>query len=388
LAGLEIESLEELLRALGHERSLRARLRVLGHSWQLLRQLSPAEREKVALRLGSSWAWSRLEKSFLRDGELDETEELVGRVFERLGDSDPAELRKLASMIRSGDRAGSQDLLLLTLQEALEEEALAVETAPQPDPWPFPGQDLAAPDLAAGPTRTAPVRQPAREQKAKPAEPEPRPPEPVAQAAREIEPDPQPLEPVPQALEPDPRALEPTGRSGPERVASVSGALASSLARPVESAATQPAVSWLEPASVDVHEDEPSDGSSIHPSSALDGVDRLRSLRSLHADPRVGADLGRQGRARLVESLGGGWASRRALSHMIASGGMNDLNEVLLLIAGLARPGHRTWCLADLIERGGLDATALERVLAAAPSDGARRRLARRADVAPPLAPR
>jgi hypothetical protein len=95
LAGHPIESLEALLRALARERSLRGRLRVLGHSWKLLRSLTPAEREKVALRLGSNWAWKRLEKSFLRDGDLDETEQFVGRVFERLGDADPKELRKL-----------------------------------------------------------------------------------------------------------------------------------------------------------------------------------------------------------------------------------------------------------------------------------------------------
>jgi len=64
---------------------------------------------------------------------------------------------------------------------------------------------------------------------------------------------------------------------------------------------------------------------------------------------------------------------------MISGDGLDDVGEALQLIEGLARLGQRTWCLADLIERGGLDADALARVIAAAPSDASRRRLARRA---------
>ena len=101
MAASPITSLEDLLKALSRERSLGGRLRVLGHSWTLLRSLSPAQREKVALRIGSQWAWKRVEKAFLSDGELSENERLVGRVFERMGDSEPGELRKLARTMRS-----------------------------------------------------------------------------------------------------------------------------------------------------------------------------------------------------------------------------------------------------------------------------------------------
>jgi len=350
MAGLPIESLEELLRALGRERSLRGRLRVLGHSWQLLRRLRPDEREKVALRLGSRWAWQRLEKSFLRDGDLDDTEQLVGRVLERLGDSDPSELRELASQVRRGDRQGTQDLLLLTLREALEEEA----------------SSDAAERMLGSESDTAS------------ADPE---------AALEAEPE---LAPEPTlGVEPEPRPSAETQEhvaGEPLVVDSVGAVLASTLARRVEKppADLRPAADAPSPAPTGrgrLAEAPPQAHAASLPALPLagSGVNSLRMLRSLRADPRAGAALGREGRQQLLDSLGGGWASRRALSHWIESGALDDVDEALGLIHSLSRAGQRTWCLADLIERGSLAAPELERVLAAVPTPGARRRLARRA---------
>jgi hypothetical protein len=366
LAQLPIQSLEELLRALGRERSLRGRLRVLGRSWQLLRSLSPAERERVAMRVGSRWAWKRLEKSFLRDGELDETEQLVGRVFERLGDSDPAELRRLASLVRSRDRAGAQDLLLMTLREALEEEADAGEAG---------GRETQAP--AAQPPDEPPER------RVPPAAAEP-PPERRPPAAAETPSKP----PPPRRAGPSP-STEPE----PELVDDAAGVLASSLARPVEAAAEPPPptpVAAPEPplsALAVPPEQRPPFGAlgapreQRAPFGALGGAERIRRLRALQREG-VAAELGREGRARLVASLGGGWASRRALSHMIAAGALDDLDEALRLVAALARPSQQSWCLADLIEHWPLDEEGRARVLGAAPSDAARLRLARRAAAA------
>lgn len=348
MAGHPIESLEALLRALARERSLRGRLRVLGHSWKLLRSLTPAEREKVALRLGSNWAWKRVEKSFLHDGDLDETEQFVGRVFERLGDADPKELRKLASMVRSGDRRGAEDLLLLTLQEALEEEATLAEAQPSDDVPSVDGSSD-APGVAAhveSPPEPSPKRTPEAEAS------------PVAQGSLES-----------------------------ELVDTASGVLASSMARPVEPAPTTVPRIEARPEAVPLERAESirrgeSDAmlgpTQLLPQSTAAGAEKLHLLRSLDAGGRAGADLGREGRARLVESLGGGWASRRALSRMIAAGALEDLDEALHLIGRLTRQGQRIWCLADLIEKGGLDDESLGRVLEAAPTDAARRRLSRR----------
>jgi len=122
-----IESLEELFALLGRERSLRGRLRVLSRAWALLRSLSPKDRERVAFRVGSDWAWKRIERAFLADGDLSEKEEIVGRAFRSLGNADPDDLRGMIATIRSGDFDDRKDLLVSTLAQALEEEVAAGE---------------------------------------------------------------------------------------------------------------------------------------------------------------------------------------------------------------------------------------------------------------------
>jgi hypothetical protein len=345
-----IASLEDLLRALAKERSLRGRLRVLGHSWKLLRALSPHEREQVALRLGSKWAWKRVEKAFLKDGDLSESEQLVGRAFERMGDSDPAELRKMARMIREGDRAGAQDLLMITLTEALEEEAQEEEALSE--------EERAAKQLA----RDAAAGQDALRE----AEVE----ETLAEDLLEEEVD-----------------DEPTFVSGV--VDRAEDVLASTLARPVEEPAPRPApkpqpvAPRAVPAPVRIETKPiPPTPPTPEPSIALaadgSGGDRLRVLRALQRSPQAGSDLGRAGRAALLESLGGGWASRRALSRMIGTHSLDGVDEAIGLIRTLVRPSQQAWCLGDLIAHWELDPGDLDRILEAAPTDAARRRLSHR----------
>jgi len=342
-----IRSLESLLRALARERSLRGRLRVLGRAWTLLRSLSPAEREQVAMRLGSRWAWRRVEKAFLADGELDESERLVGQAFERLGRADPRELRDMARAIRRGDVGGAHDSLLLTLTEALEEEAGDAET-------------------------------------------------------RESEP-----EPEPPAAEPDPEPpAAPRSTTATEVVDSAAGVLASVRARATEPSASGPRVPEAAgtrsapappPARAPVSTAppstppeprvpppaEPPDIPTLPSPGAGSGGRRLRVLRDLQRQEQPGADLGRTGRAALLDSLGGGWASRRALSRMIAARSLDGADEALDLIGRLLRPAQQAWCLADLLAHWELAPDEVERVLAAAPSDAARRRLLRRCAARP-----
>jgi hypothetical protein len=105
---------------------------------------------------------------------------------------------------------------------------------------------------------------------------------------------------------------------------------------------------------------------------------RLAALRRLREEPGHAERLGREGRARLLLRLGGGWPARRAVSELIRSGSFDDLDEALASIERLDTPARRAWCLGDLLERGALDERAAERILAAAPSPAARRRLERR----------
>ena len=63
---------------------------------------------------------------------------------------------------------------------------------------------------------------------------------------------------------------------------------------------------------------------------------------------------------------------------MIRTRSLDGVDEALGLVQHLVRPGQQTWCLADLIEYWELDAQDLDRVLQAAPTEVARRRLRRR----------
>lgn len=343
-----IESLETLLQALGRERDLRGRLRVLSRAWTLLRSLSPAQREQVALRVGSRWAWRRIEKAFLKDGELDAEEQLVGSAFERLGDTDPRRIRAFARSIREGDTRGAKDLLLLTLTEALEEEADAQESA-------------APSELEA-------------EQEAQIAEPEPEMPDSI-----ELE------------EEPQPEAPEVERPRVPEVVSTADEVLASSRARrvpeppaPATAAPAAPAIARLPdpptpPALAADAPEPPAEWVAPAPTvEATNGTERLRALRRLRRDGDHARELGRAGRKDLLERLGRGWATRRALSQMIASRALDDLDEALEHVGRLERSGQRTWCLADLLAHWELTGAEAERVLALVPSDAARRRLERR----------
>ena len=353
MSQLPIENLEELLRALAHERGLRGRMRVIGRSWKLLHQLTPGQREKVALRMGSTWAWKRLEKSFLRDGKMSETEAMVGRIFERMGDADPQELREMAAMVRRGDHEGMKDLMMMTLEEALTEEA-AVEEAQQK------GEalrgaaytdDEEVPELEVLEADEIPELEVDLELES------PRPPAPPHVAR---------LTPVQPSFEPPPPPLPPpaSGEVG-ERSPQPESQLVSVAAE------------------MNVHQrplDDESVAAQLHfGPGAADGVERMRILHALQRHPRPGAGLERSARAQPIDSLGGGWASRRALSRMIETRSLDDLDEALDLTSRLTRPGQRIWCLADLIEHWPLDPDEQRRVLDAAPTDASRRRLARRA---------
>lgn len=333
------QTLEELFDALGRSRKLSERLRVLGHAWPLLRSLSPRQREQVGLRVGSRWAWKRLEKAFLSDGELNDNERLIGRIFERMGDSDPKELRKLAAAVRGGDHEDVKDMLMIELREALEDEAEDVEE--------------------------------------------------YSVAEVDLEPEPGVEEEASLAPEPPPIAVAAPVIDGVDDV------LASSRATVVEAVGLPPAVDPHIAAPPTPHSPEPPTvaqvakpqpsapalaGAAMEPRDieAIEGFQRMEALRSLRAPPLSGAGLDVAGRARMVASLGHGWASRRALSQMIAARSIDSLEEALSLIGGLSRSGQRLWCLGDLVEHWDLSEGDLEQVLAATPSAASRRRLAGR----------
>ena len=128
------EALQELLRELASARGLRERIKIVERSLALVRSLSPHERERVAMRVGSQWAWKSIETFLRRDGDFDETDQLAKRAFERVANTDPSDIRKMVRDIRSGDASALGSRLADELGE-LGGRALGASGDGDPQEW-------------------------------------------------------------------------------------------------------------------------------------------------------------------------------------------------------------------------------------------------------------
>ena len=336
---LAAAALKQLLGELESARGLRGRLRILARSFDLLRSLDRADRERVALRVGSDWAWKQIERAFMRDGRLSEGERVIQQAFETIGSADPAELREAARRIRARDTEGLEQAAVRTLERILEEDdelgADPAETEREPLPGIDPAGGEAPHDLEAAI-------------------------ETVSHASEELGQGAEPAPPGPEGVTPPP----PPAKRPP---------LPSPALPPIPTLTPIPPIPPLGPAAL-----EPSpEATTGPPGPPSAGVERLRALRLLSSAGSA-RELGRDGRREFVAGLGGSWATRRAISAMIESGALDDLDEVLSLLDLLDRDSRKTWCLIDLIVRGGLDLAERARVLEAAPNLVARRRIERR----------
>lgn len=332
-------ALKDLLGELGDARGLRGRLRILARSFELLRNLTPADRERVALEVGSDWAWKQVERTFMKDGRLSEGEQVIRQAFETIGSADPAELRQAARRIRQRDTEGLEQAAIETLERILEEDGALSEDAGEVDVAEAPDTIV---DVALSNVATEQEAE-GIEQEAAPAEvpaaSEPAPPEPAPTTFRRL---PNPGQPLSSPAPP-----KPPRPAAPDRP------------RPVRREATSP---------------------PPERAPALDfptSRQRLRALRSLRT-PGHAERLGSETRRRWIEGLAGNWAGRRALSAMIKDQAITDVDEALALIALLARDSDKLWCLIDWIETRPVEDADRTRILDAAPTPTARRRLERR----------
>ncbi|MCP4201236.1 MAG: hypothetical protein GY769_04805 [bacterium] len=382
--------LEDLIRRLEAERGMGQKVRLLVGSWPLLRELSPQQRERVALAVGSRWALRHLEGMFGHPDKLSENQLRVQAIFERMSDADVNELRRLGEEIRQGGSSAARSRLLGALEDALEEK-LAAEAGtdvgrPPPPAW-LPATLLEELDEPARPTRTAQPEQPLP----------PVPPEIPEQLGPVDEPEeadsPQPAvaraelaEPGvdlerPEAVDTEPTRTTSEGSlelAGAAATAAATAAPAAKISRPelVHEAAESPAEGAQEEGAFEAASEEAPAGRRHRDAVTLSAVDSLRALRRLASGETASSPAGR---AAMIASLGSGWAARRAVSSMIRSRSAADLDEALALIRSLASATEQTWCLGDLLQHWQLDDVGRERVLAAAPTEAARRRLARRA---------
>ncbi len=101
-------------------------------------------------------------------------------------------------------------------------------------------------------------------------------------------------------------------------------------------------------------------------------LDRIRQVRQ--AIPQLERASPREIQ-RALENLPELWARRRAAVALIEAGVPDGVGDALDLIEDFDRPLDRSWCLAALARRGGLEGDDLERALEMLASPAARRRI-------------
>lgn len=298
---------------------------------ELLQQLgstySPFERLKILSR-----AWKLLRAMSPQERlvvatqlGLDHADEVVEAVAKRSGhETSPA----LIAMIEKAQTRGTAHLpeLVADLRdpqrraERLKQEAQAVvaEALAEP-PAPKSAPPKPTPPVAAAPPPPQPT--PATVAPAPPVPVQAVPPPPPPPAVKEPPPPPKP-QPVPVARKTD-------------------GALAEKLAE----------------------------------ASSLTG--RFQILRRHLRDAR---GLPVDGLRSVVEAFPDGWARRRALVELLSAGSPAALHDALVLVETLGSERDRLWCLGTLAETRPLDPQGRDDLLAAIPSQAARRRLERRLD--------
>jgi hypothetical protein len=101
-------------------------------------------------------------------------------------------------------------------------------------------------------------------------------------------------------------------------------------------------------------------------------LDRLRVVRRAIPELRTASPREIQ---RTLENLPELWARRRAVVALIEAGVPAGVGDALDLVEDLDRPLDRSWCLAALARRGGLEGDDLGRALTMLASPAARRRI-------------
>lgn len=167
-----LKTLDDFIETLSAQRGLHRKVRLLGHYWRQVRDLPAEDRERIALALGSASAWKHLEKLFGADGYLSEGELAVKRALRRVGTADPAELRILATRLRSGDYTEVGSDLLDAMGRALDDEVGAppqVDFEPEPEAVSAPAPEPDPEPAAAPETEPAPVAESAPAAMSEPA---------------------------------------------------------------------------------------------------------------------------------------------------------------------------------------------------------------------------
>jgi hypothetical protein len=341
------------------------RVRLLAKSLAALRGLSPWDR-KVLLRMAGFEGAEVLVERLAREDEAT-ARRLRGLLKELEGR--PAELERTMRALADPARRGEAlDQLLAVLDEGFEEPE--PEAAPPPPPEP-PGAPVPEPPpvperpISLAPPGPPPPRAKASRQGPRAtARPEPGPQPPTKAAPPPKAPSSQaspPPAPPPKAT-PEP-VLEPAPAPSPK-----------APPEPVVQAAPPPP---RRPAAAAAPPSDPGGSAPEGDGSAAGGVlGRLLELRRRIAAGEA-PDAAALRRA-FDRDIPFPWARRRALQAWLEAAPPTDLDESLALIDELGTPSARAWCLGALAGRGNWSDAEWRRIVEAAPTPAARRRLERR----------
>jgi hypothetical protein len=336
------------------------RVRLLAKSLAALRGLSPWDR-KVLLRMAGFEGAEVLVERLAREDEAT-ARRLRGLLKELEGRPEELErtMRALADPARRGE---ALDQLLAVLDEGFEEPEPETPPpavpeppgAPLPEPPPVPERPISLAPPGPLPPRAKASRQAPRAT-ARP-EPAPQPPTKAAPPPRAPSSQASPPQATPEpVLEPAPA---PSPKAPPE---------------PVVLAAPPPPRRPAAPATPpDRPEESVPEGDGSGAGSVLGRLLELRRRIAAGEAPDA-ATL----RRAFDRDLPFPWARRRALQAWLEAAPPADLDESLALIDELGTPSARAWCLGALAGRGNWSDAEWRRIVAAAPTPAARRRLERR----------
>lgn len=370
-------ALQRILTDVRAQRRLTGKMSVLARYWHHIRGMPPSEREQVMAALGSQAAWRRLEAHFRRDGVLSESERSVKKTLDRVA-AEPARVREVVRQARSGDYRGAAAgaVEILSAEPSAEDAEPAGSGADEVAAQGSEGSRTAGSEPAGSDPDASDPAEPSDVAESldrvggdAAAEPELAESE-SAGLESEAESEPEPQMESEAESEPEPQ-MESGAESEPEPQMGSGAGMEDEIASEPEPAPEREAAS-VGPTGSDNHPDR-------EPSGRLtSAADRMAALRTLRKGG--GASGGAAERARLLARLGPGWASRRGLTEMIRSLALDSLDEALGLIATLDTDAQRAWCLGDLVQHWPLDDDEIERLLDAAPTAAARRRLQRRVE--------
>ena len=338
-----------LIDTLGKTHSPSSKLRILGRSWKLLRNLTPRQRDHLFAAQGLKQAGRLLRRV---DAENEKIEEVLESLADRLEKADAAE--KLGDLVRRVRRRGVSEVVQEELDHLKEEVLGTEEMTRQARPEPVVDIKIDARPLDLDPEQTKPPSSPPPRGEVR----EPTRPEPVELPEEEESPLPEDSAVAP----PEPAAQsEPVPQPPAEPV----------VAEVVPPFPVQPAQAGDALEDLEEVAGERTLAAKLAREERL--IDRFRVVRT-HL-----AGLSRTGDVdRALEQFPPGWARRRFVTQLIRDGDLS-FESACRLLEKLSESGEG-WAVSAILGRYSIDSRRRARLLETVRTPLARRKIALHSD--------